>query len=108
MEFSDVYFVTREIVDAVMQRETRISTEDHRIYCSMKEHMFRDILRNRRFRRHNVQISSAQAFYGYDRSQFDFLEIPQRQNEVVPVRGVVLHKEKDQVVAEYLRRQGIL
>ena len=109
MDFSEVYFVTREIVDAVMQRETRISKKDHRIYCSMKKHMFRDLLQNRSFRRHGVSMPTAEGFYGYDRSQFDFYDLSTpRPREIVPVRGVVLSKTKDQVVAEYLRQEEII
>lgn len=108
MEFREIYFMTREVVDAVMKQETRISAETHRIYCSMKRHMFRDILRDRRFRRRGVLAASAQAFYGYDRSQFDVVEISASQDQVIPVRGVFLDKRKDQAVAEYLKAQGII
>jgi hypothetical protein len=109
MNILEVYFITGEIIDAVLEQESRLNGKETIEYCMMKRHICRDIIRDRSFRRHGVLMPTAEGFYGYDRSQFDFYDLSKpRPEEVVPVRGVVLHKIKDRVVTDYLRRQQII
>ncbi len=107
MKILEVYLITQDVVNAVIDRETRVS-EKGRKYCTMKRPIFRSILSGKPFKRFGEPIISAESYYGYDKNNLKIYRDCDIKQTQVPIKGIVLDREKDEAVLEYLTHRGII
>lgn len=70
LRFVEIYFVSGKLLQKVHDKEKRISRKEGLEYCMIKPSILRNILQDRAFSRFGTQIGSAEAYYGFDRSQY--------------------------------------
>jgi len=108
MRIEEVYFITKDIVEAVIDAETRVS-KDGRAYCTMKRPILKSLFSGKPFKRFGKPVKSAEEYYGYENSNLD---IYQEQNLVdhtsIPLKGIMLSKETDKSILDYLRLQNMI
>lgn len=110
MDILETHLVSSEIVDRVIEKETRSNGKETIRYCMMKKHILTDIMTDRHFTRQGVVQPSAEAFYGHDRSDFEFYDFSEQRTRNAArakLASVILAKEHENV-ADYLRRRRIL
>lgn len=106
MQILESYFVTSDIIQKVLDKESRLNGKKTIPYCMMKRHIFRDILRERGFRRFNVRHDSASTYYGYDKADYEMVEFDTIQKPG-NLRGIILPKE-DRIIRPYLESCGLI
>jgi hypothetical protein len=102
MNINEVYLVSQEIVEKVWNKESRINDRRTMVYCMVKRAMFRNIIRERKFRKGGKLIESAQNFYGFNRK--DYLMHEPTNGDIW---GSILHKRNDSRAIGILEDYGV-
>ena len=94
MEIIELYFVSGDIVNKVLVRDEKISKKKGKPYTMVKPSTLRNIILERKFRRGDDIIDSAEDYYGFDRRNYSV-------KDSGPVQ-YFLHSEKEQAVIDFL------
>ena len=101
MNINEIYLVSKDIVEKIWNKESRVNGKGTLIYCMIKKAIFRNIIREREFRRGGELIASAQDFYEFNRNEY-VMDEPNGK-----LWGAILHKKTDSRAIEILQDYGI-
>lgn len=99
----DVYFIENSLIKKIWEKEGRVNAKGTSSYCMIKKGVIKNIITNRTFKRHEQNISCAEAFYEYNKDDF-LIEKLKNTNNVN--YGIIMNKEHS-FITNYLEKKII-
>jgi hypothetical protein len=107
LQYTLLFFVSGRIIRQIWEKDWRINEKETIMYCMLKQGTINALVRAREsFRRHR-QVVFPEPYYGFsyeDYVTFDYTV--KRKGKETRYCGL-LHKTRDRVAIEFLRRRGI-
>jgi len=99
MSILQAYFISRQIIEQIWEKENFVAKETNGRYCMVKQRFLRNIIDNSSFRRRGIE-QIADEYYEIDRDKFLLTHLGEPYNDFP--YGALLHKDQDKRVINYL------